>query len=700
MDIAELGYRIDSADVDRGTAALKRHAAEAKRNETATQRMERQYARTIKQAKALGVALGAVGLALAYGVIRNTIEAEKVQAQLEAALKSTGGAAGQTVKMLNEHAAALQAVTTYGDEATNSAQAILLTFTRIQGDTFPKATEAVLDMATALQMDLKSSAIQVGKALNDPILGVTALGRAGVQFSEDQKKMIKALVETGRTAEAQVIVLRELETQFGGSARAARDTLGGALEALKNAFGDLLEGDTGSEGVIGTRKAIEDLTAVLQSEGVKQGFGSIINGAATATAKLAELLAGAANLTRFMAEEFAARVGGPNAQDTTRVEDRIKRLKTTMDAVRDAGILDPFAIMNASELIPEDLISRRETILERLQRELDKEQLKLRVGIELNDEAAMARLGLADAETGKPAAGGGLPVITPKGDKATKKIDREALKLERERAEALRLSQEAQADLLRITEDMRAELGGPFAQVQLDYIRREDELIGLAKLAGLSQEELATSLGLLEQARLRDVAAIEAQIEAEKKRAKEMAEADQVNRMDGLREDTASFFVDLVKNGEDAVDRLAEYLYTSALQGIGKMIAEQMFGAFGTTGGGMFGGSGGGGDWISAIASLFGGGRALGGYMPGNKLHEVGERNRPELAQIGGRQYLIPGNQGRVEPVGGTQQRMDRRPIQRGGDTFIIQGATSKRSIRAIQIERDRQQRKAVREYA
>lgn len=697
MDVAELAYRIDSADVDRGTAALKRHAAEVKRNETATQRMERQYARTIKQAKALGVALGAVGLALAYGVIRNTIEAEKVQAQLTAALKSTGGAAGQTVKMLNEHAAALQAVTTYGDEATNSAQAILLTFTKIQGDTFPKATEAVLDMATALQMDLKSAAIQVGKALNDPILGVTALGRAGVQFSEDQKAMIKTLVETGHTAEAQIIILRELETQFGGSATAARDTLGGALEALKNAFGDLLEGDTGSEGVRGTKKAIEDLTAVLQSQAVKDGFSNLITGAAEATTKFAELLAGAANLTRYMAEEFAARVNGPSRDDIGRLEERRDRLVQELEGI----VVDVPAMFNVLGL------GRRDVLREEI-RETEEMIRQYHANVqEMGNQAAQRA-----ASTGIPMLDGESVIIRgPEGEvfgsdrgkgsgKATAKIDREALKLERERAEALRLSQEAQADLLRITEDMRAELGGPFAQVQLDYIRREDELISLAKLAGLSQEELATSLGLLEQARLRDVEAIEAQIEAEKKRAKEMAEADQVNRMDGLREDTASFFVDLVKNGEDAVDRLAEYLYTSALQGIGKMIAEQMFGAMGTTGGGMFGGDGGGGDWISAIASLFGGGRALGGYMPGNKLHEVGERNRPELAHIGGRQYLIPGNQGRVEPMGGTPQQMDRRPIQRAGDTFIIQGATSNRALRSIQIERDRQQRKAVREYA
>jgi len=89
--------------------------------------------------------------------------------------------------------------------------------------------------------DLKSAAVQVGTALNDPILGVSALARSGIQFSEDQKKMIKSLVDTGKHAEAQRVILKELESQFGGAAKAGAQGLGGALSQLGNAFGDMLE---------------------------------------------------------------------------------------------------------------------------------------------------------------------------------------------------------------------------------------------------------------------------------------------------------------------------------------------------------------------------------------------------------------------------------------------------------------------------
>ena len=81
--------------------------------------------------------------------------------------------------------------------------------------------------------------MQVGKALNDPIAGVSALGRAGVQFTDDQKAMIKSMVETGNVAGAQGIILGELETQFGGSAAAAVDTFAGQQIILAEQFANV-----------------------------------------------------------------------------------------------------------------------------------------------------------------------------------------------------------------------------------------------------------------------------------------------------------------------------------------------------------------------------------------------------------------------------------------------------------------------------
>jgi hypothetical protein len=209
-----------------------------------------------------------LGLAISVGAafqkfINATSEAQFAQAQLQSALNSTAYVAGQSREALNEHAAALQKVTAFGDDAVSGAQGLLLTFTKIRGDVFPKATTAVLDMAQAMGTDLKSAALQVGKALNDPVLGVGALARAGVQFSQQQKNVIESLVKTGQVAKAQEVILKELETQFGGSAKAARNTFGGALAALNEAFGDLFEASEESTG--GIVRGLNNITNALIS---------------------------------------------------------------------------------------------------------------------------------------------------------------------------------------------------------------------------------------------------------------------------------------------------------------------------------------------------------------------------------------------------------------------------------------------------
>lgn len=168
-------------------------------------------------------------------------ESEDTAAQLDAVLKSTAGAAGVTKQAALDLAAGLQATTTYSDEAVLSAENLLLTFTSIGKDIFPEATRTVLDMSTALGQDTKASAIQLGKALQDPINGVTALRRVGVNFSEAQQEVIKNLVETGRSAEAQKLILKELNTEFGGSATAAAQTFNGQLKQVWNSINDVME---------------------------------------------------------------------------------------------------------------------------------------------------------------------------------------------------------------------------------------------------------------------------------------------------------------------------------------------------------------------------------------------------------------------------------------------------------------------------
>ena len=183
------------------------------------------------------VAMGAASVV----AFRNLNEAMK---QVEAGIASTGGAAGYTSEQLKDMADDMGRLTaTLNQDILQNVTAQLLTFTNITGKAFEEAQLAALNLSARMGTDLRSSAMMVGRALNDPIQGLTALSRAGVQFTNDQREAVKALIETGDAAGAQAIILQELETQFGGSAEAAGDAFSHMKNAsieLGQAYGELI----------------------------------------------------------------------------------------------------------------------------------------------------------------------------------------------------------------------------------------------------------------------------------------------------------------------------------------------------------------------------------------------------------------------------------------------------------------------------
>jgi len=198
-----------------------------------------------RNTKRLGKDLS-VGVTAPLAIMGATaVQAFRVQAkaiaQVESGLQSTGNQVGYTSKELQAMASSLQGKTLFGDEdILQNATAQLLTFTNISGDQFARTQQAALDLATRLDGDLKGASIQLGKALNDPVANLSALSRSGIQFSEEQKAVIKSMAESGRLADAQTLILDELNKQYGGSAEAAAKADGGITQ-LANAFGDLQE---------------------------------------------------------------------------------------------------------------------------------------------------------------------------------------------------------------------------------------------------------------------------------------------------------------------------------------------------------------------------------------------------------------------------------------------------------------------------
>ncbi len=244
----------------------------------------------------------------------------------------------------------------------------------------------------------------------------------------------------------------------------------------------------------------------------------------------------------------------------------------------------------------------------------------------------------------------------------------------------------AAADFQITLEDYRAEIEGPLAQAELEWERRQQQLNDLAARGEISQEQLTEALGFTAELRRRDVEAIEAQLtpyeqliaDLEAERAllgmsnteREIANAlryagvdamsaegvqiaenirllqearERIQFSDDIRrgfEDTFASIIDGSKSAKDALADLGSYITQLIAQRLSEQLVDSLFGEPGTNlGSGVGGGIGG--FLSSALSSLFGGGRAAGGWVSPGKMYEVAE-NGPELLRVGNRQFLLP----------------------------------------------------------
>lgn len=242
VDVAKLALDVDTRKLkaaERDQDKFARSSGDMERKTgKATDGIGKGFGLMAKAAAAAAAAMVAVGA----GIVSAVREAEKFQTtmfRVEAVIKATGGAAGRSADQLREQARQIALGTLESTEGVLRAQQTLLTFRKVQGDVFDRAIVAAADMTAALGGDLNSNAVMLGKALEDPITGMSALTRTGTVFTDAQKDIVKAMVETGNAAGAQAFILAELEAQYGGVAEAAGEGLAGAQDTLAQSFQEL-----------------------------------------------------------------------------------------------------------------------------------------------------------------------------------------------------------------------------------------------------------------------------------------------------------------------------------------------------------------------------------------------------------------------------------------------------------------------------
>ena len=273
-----LGSLLVSLGLESGQFKSGLSAAE-KDLKKATKDIEAMGARMQGLGETLSTTVTPALIGLAGVAVKGASDQAQAMAQVDAALKSMGGASGKTSAELLKMSDALEMNSLIdGDVILRDITANLLTFGNIAGDVFDKAQQAAVDMAARLGSDPKGAAIMLGKALNDPIKGITALTRVGVSFTAQQQAQIKAMAEAGDVAGAQGLILAELEKQYGGAAKAAADTspwrtLQVAIGQVGDVIGEILLPFVreASESLAGFATWFKDLSPGVQSAAVALG---------------------------------------------------------------------------------------------------------------------------------------------------------------------------------------------------------------------------------------------------------------------------------------------------------------------------------------------------------------------------------------------------------------------------------------------
>lgn len=188
----------------------------------------------------VGIGFGTITAGLQQ-IVEKAAEAERIDNRLNAVLKATDHAAGLTAKQLFTMADGLAAVTKFDDEAIKEAQAALLTFTDLSGENFERTLNAATGLSVVFGTDLTAATKLLGKAMQDPVRGISQLREAAVDLAPAQAELVKKFAEAGDKAKAQEIFLAALEGRIGNAAAGENAGLAGATVGLTKAWDDFLE---------------------------------------------------------------------------------------------------------------------------------------------------------------------------------------------------------------------------------------------------------------------------------------------------------------------------------------------------------------------------------------------------------------------------------------------------------------------------
>lgn len=169
---------------------------------------------------------GGIATAFFATTVKAAEESEQAGNRLKQVFKSMGEQNNNAADAALNYASKLQMQIGVEDEVIAATQAKIATFKSVSNEAarmagvFDRATAAAFDMQATGFGEASQNAVQLGKALEDPIKGITSLRKSGITFTEAERKKIQALVDSGQKMKAQNLILAAVEKQVGGVAKA------------------------------------------------------------------------------------------------------------------------------------------------------------------------------------------------------------------------------------------------------------------------------------------------------------------------------------------------------------------------------------------------------------------------------------------------------------------------------------------------
>lgn len=661
-------------------------------------------------------AFAAIGVgSLIRSIVTETAATERSLAQLDATLKATGDAAGYSREQLVRMADDLSNSSVFRSGDIIDAQSRLLTYTGIVGENLPRAMQAVIDYAAKFNVSLIQAAESVGKAVERPLKGMDSLGKQGFYLSEQQKKLARDLENAGRAGEAQAIVLDMLEESTKGAAEAARNTFGGALQAVSNNARELL---TGKGGLTEATAELNKFADLLKDPATVEGANALTAAVIRLAGAAAAVATGAVRATQKIGELFAQAIHGPDFD--TQVRRAKKGVEELQEVIargeRDLAGMDPGS--RYARMLSRNIENRRAELVE-AQKKLESMTFKpaqtsvdagatstvvadaarpateefLKLEASLKQQIALYGSVGEAAKIAYQIASGQLDELTDKEQQRILGLAREYDAIV-ESAKAVNERKQAQDQLARSFEQQVAGYERQIALTgevtELERIRYEIANGGLKGLNDAQRERL--ELLAQEVDRIQEVAKAEADRKSLMAEGTALMESlrtpleqyeASIERFNELRDQQAiteeTYIRAVIKAQEDlrdATEKTNEYMLQAA-RNTQDILADTLFGAMegkidnigkaflkminqmvaqalaADLATKLFGKDMKGGGWLDSLVSFGSGllGRANGGPVSAGSMYRVNERG-PELLSVGGSDYLMMGKQsGRVVPT-------------------------------------------------